>query len=328
MCDAKHEQINDSPMCNTIVTIGDINYLWGLFLLIASARKAGMKEPFLVGVRAFTSAAEQVLTQLGNVTVVSLDGTPRSLTCLKSQVMLQVKTEYVTWADSDAFFTGNVSDILLPSSPEKIHFRLRSPAELPMSYKELFKGEDGFRIPKEVLDVWRQDVTCIAGEAREEPRYSLTGSACFCSFSIARFRRVLEVWDALQKKVLPEHDVGVVDRSLLYYHQLDESTLNACLNFVKDAPIVQEVFRMDKERERLFVHFIAQPKPWQGWTKRAFRFFDDYVSIVEWASAQGLKLPSGIPSCLKAANKWWLRLLIPWMTLKPKLAKRLKRWFR
>ena len=38
------EHISD----NTIVTIGDINYLWGIFLLIASARKAGMHEPFLV----------------------------------------------------------------------------------------------------------------------------------------------------------------------------------------------------------------------------------------------------------------------------------------
>jgi hypothetical protein len=28
---------------NTIVTIGDIHYLWGLFLLVASARKAGME---------------------------------------------------------------------------------------------------------------------------------------------------------------------------------------------------------------------------------------------------------------------------------------------
>ena len=122
------EHINTPPARNTIVTIGDINYLCGIFLLIASARKTGMNEPFLVGVRKFTPMAERVLTQLGNVTVVSLDGTPRSLTCLKAQVMLQVKTEYVTWADSDAFFTGNVSESRLPSSSDKIHFRFRSPS--------------------------------------------------------------------------------------------------------------------------------------------------------------------------------------------------------
>ena len=59
---------------NTIVTIGDINYLWGIFLLIASARKAGMDEPFLVGVKKFTPEAERILSQFGGVRVLSLDG--------------------------------------------------------------------------------------------------------------------------------------------------------------------------------------------------------------------------------------------------------------
>ena len=92
---------------NTIVTIGDINYLWGIFMLVASARKAGMTEPFRIGVKGFTPEAEKVLTQFGNVEMVHLDDVARSLTCLKTRVMLGVNTEYVTWADSDAFFTGN-----------------------------------------------------------------------------------------------------------------------------------------------------------------------------------------------------------------------------
>ena len=45
---------------NTIVTIGDINYIWGIFLLLASARRSGMDEPFLVGVKKFTPEAERV----------------------------------------------------------------------------------------------------------------------------------------------------------------------------------------------------------------------------------------------------------------------------
>ena len=309
---------------NTIVTIGDINYLWGIFLLIASARKAGMTEQFLVGVRDFTPEAEEILKQLGDVEIVSLDGTSRSLTCLKSKVILQTKTDFVTWADSDAFFTGNVSDILLPANEDEIHFRLRANQEMPMAFKGHSFGEDGMSIPKKILETWQQDIKEIAGDAMEAPRYETTGSGCFFALSLARHRRFVEIWDALQEKVLPTHNVGVVDKSLQFYHQLDESTINACLNFVKDAPRVQEVFRMDKERAKLFVHFIAQPKPWQGWTKRAFRFFDDYVSLVEWAVAQGLRLPGEVPSCLKASNKSLMKLLIPWMTLKPKLARRLK----
>jgi hypothetical protein len=145
--------------------------------------------------------------------------------------------------------------------------------------------------------------------------------------SMARFRKFAEIWHALQMKVLPERDVGVEDRSLLYYHQLDESTLNACLNFVSDAPRVQDVYMMNKDRDRLFVHFIARPKPWEGWTKRAFRFFDEYVSVVEWAVSQGLALPGPIPGCLMRSRKGLMRALIPWMTFKPKIARRLKRLF-
>ena len=312
---------------NTIVTIGDINYIWGIFLLIASARKAGMSEPFLVGVKKFTPEAEGVLTQFGGVRVLQLDGIKRSLTCLKAHVMLNVETEYATWADSDAFFTGNVTEILTPGSPEEIHFRLRAPFEMPGAFKGHEFGEDGKSIPKPVLEVWRKDIEEVAGEARSESRYSTSGSASFCSFSMARFRKFAETWHALQMKVLPDRDVGVVDRSLLYYHQLDESTLNACLNFVPDAPRVQDVYRMDKDRDRLFVHFIARPKPWEGWTKRAFRFFDEYVSIVEWAASQRLSLPGPVPSCLIRSRKGLMRALVPWMTLKPKLARRLKRFF-
>ena len=124
---------------------------------------------------------------------------------------------------------------------------------------------------------------------------------------------------------MPERDVGVADRSLAFYPQLDESTLNACLMFLPDAPSVQKEFLLNKDRERLFVHFIAQPKPWQGWTRRAFRFFDEYVAVVEWAVGQGYGLPSSVPPCLKASNKRLMQMLIPWMTVKPKIMKRLRR---
>ena len=306
---------------NTIVTIGDINYLWGIFMLIASARKAGMNEPFLVGIKSFDARAERVLTQCGSVTLVPLDGTTRSLACSKSGVMLMAETEYVTWADSDAFFTGNVSELLPPESPDEVHFRLRSAPEMPAAFKGHKLGSGDTMIPADILEVWKRDVAEIAGSAADKARYATTGSSCFCALSLKAHRRFLEIWDELQRRVLPDRNVGVVDKSLKYYHQLDESTLNACLNFAPDAPRVQTVFRMDKDRARLFVHFIARPKPWQGWTKRAFRFFDEYVAVAAWAKEQGYELPGELPECLKAENKSRMKRLIPWMTLKPKLAK-------
>ena len=300
-------------MENTIATIGDINYLWGMFMLVASARKAGMKEPFVVGCKAFTPEARRVLEQFGGVSFVPLDDATRSLTCYKARVMLKAATSFVTWADSDAFFTGDVSDRLAPVDEGEIHFRLRGSAELPgASWMKRF-GCDGSAVPRPVLEAWRRDVGEVAGAAVEEPRFTTTGSACFCSLSLARHRRFLEIWHELQMKVLPEKDVGVADRSLVFYPQLDESTLNACLMFAPDAPRVQEVFRMNKERDRLFVHFIAQPKPWKGWTKAAFCFFDEYVGVLDWAVGQGLELPGPVPPSLMASRKRRLSWLIPWM---------------
>ena len=114
---------------NTVVTAGDRNYLWGLFLLIASRRKTGMDEPVVVGAYDFTPEAEAILTQLGDVTIYPLSGMTRSLTCCKPLVMLQAKTEYITWADSDAYFVGNCSERLPPLSPGEIHSRMRAPEE-------------------------------------------------------------------------------------------------------------------------------------------------------------------------------------------------------
>jgi hypothetical protein len=319
--------MNGNDARNTIATSGDIHYLWGIFMLVASARKAGMAEPFLVGTKDFNARAERVLGQLGGVEFVPLDGDARSMTCLKAKVLLRVRTEFVTWADSDGFFTGNVSSILPPENPGEIHFRLRTPPEMPAAFKGHTFGEDGKRIPHAVLEAWRRDLAAVAGEARTEPRYETAGSAAFFSLSAARHRRFLEIWDALQTAVLPARDVGVVDTLLEYYHQLDESTLNACLNFVPDAPLVQKRFLMDKDRSRLYMHFVSRPKPWVGWTKRAFRFFDEYVGVLDWAVAQGLELPGSVPGSLKAANKPLCRLLVPWTTLQPKLARRWRRVF-
>lgn len=309
---------------NTIVTIGDAAYLWGIFLLAASARKAGMEEPFLVGCKGFGEKEKRVLRQLGGVEFLPLDGEKRSLTCLKAKTMLEAGTEWTTWADSDGFFSGNVSDILLPEKPDKIHFRMRKPEELPGRVWRWARGLDGRSVPGEVLEAWRRDVEAVAGRAEKEARFTTTGSACFFSLSLRRYRGFLETYAALQERVLPERDVGVVDRGLKYYPQLDESTLNACLAFAPGAPAVQETYRMDKDRKRLFVHFIGQPKPWQGWTKRAFRFFGETVDVVEWASSRGLELPSPVPWTLRAGNKALCRMSIPWMAFSAK-AKRVAR---
>ncbi len=304
---------------NTVVTAGDINYLWGMFLMIAAMRQNGMDEPVLAGVRGFDAAASEILRQPGNVELYSLDGFPRSLTCCKPMMMMQAESEYITWVDSDGFFVGNCSARLIPESPDEIHIRMRSPEEQPMAFRGYMYGEDGRSIPRAVLNVWREDVG-----GRETP--AITRSCSACLLSVYRSARpFLEKWHEQMAAVLPEGNVGVVDRSLKYYHQLDESVLNSCLAFFPEAPRVSAEYRLNKNPEELFVHFIGQPKPWMGWTPFSFRHFDRYVSAVEFAVGQGWKLPGPLPFCLKRENRRLCGLLRYPVSFRNKLRNRFRK---
>lgn len=286
---------------NTVVTIGDMNYLWGIFMLIASMRQNGMDEPVLVGGLNFTDEAIRLLQQFPDVRVAVLRPTAQSLTCRKPEVMLLADPDarYLTWVDSDGFFIGNCSHRLIPHQPHHIHVRRRAPAENPLAFRGFTApGEDGTAIPKAILDTWRRDVRGL-----DTPRYAQSCSACLLSVHAAD-RPFLHQWQQQMLSVLPHDNVGVVDRRLKAYHQLDESVLNSLLNFWPDAPIVTDTFQLDKDRSQLFVHFIGSPKPWVGWTPASIRHFDAYTAVAERAAQDGLTLPGGsLPYALRHDSK-------------------------
>ena len=307
---------------NTICTAGDHNYLWGLFLLIASMRRFGMDEPVIVGTKGFTNRDRRVLEQFGGVRLVSLDHAAHSLTCHKAEVMLAAESGYVTWADSDAMFKGNCSNLLLPPDVAQIRVRRRCAAEMPGAFP---KGHDLARI----LPAWRKDVAAAAGlDAAALPgvteRFIASFRSCSaCYLSLARSQeRFLLVWHALMMR-LPKGDAGVVDKSLVAYHQLDESCLNAVLAFLPDAPRVTETYGLDRDPERIYLHFIGRPKPWEGWTPRSARHIETVVSTVEWAVAEGLELPSGVPPPLRRNRLALHRATARWNELWFKARKRL-----
>ena len=306
---------------NTIVTAGDRNYLWGIFLMIASLRKNGMDEPVLVGTKGFDRESEEILTGMGDVSTVPLDDFSRSLTCCKAMMMLKANTEYISWVDSDGFFTGNCSNRLIPETPGQIHARMRGPEEQPQAFKGYTYGEDGRKIPQKILEVWKRDVAGL--DASRIPR---SCSACILSVH-SDARAFLEKWHEQMMKVLPSSNVGVVDRTLKYYHQLDESVLNSCLAFFPQAPEVAETFRLDKDPDRMFIHFIGQPKPWQGWTFSSFRHFEKYVSVMEYAAERNWKLPGKVPFSLKRENRLFCSLLRGPVSLNYKIGRRLRKWF-
>lgn len=305
---------------NTIVTIGDRGYLWGIFLLIVSLRKNGMDEPVLVGGRGFTAADEQILRQLGDVEIYAVPEDGRSLTCCKAAVMLKAETEYITWVDGDGFFTGNCSLLLPPSAADRIHIRMRGVAENRLAFRGFTFGESGDMIPEAVLSVWRSDVG-------ENEFSSLNRSCSACCFSLHSSRReFLKRWDEQINKCLPRNDVGVVDRGLKYYHQLDESTLNSVLCFSRSAPEVSGSWGLDKEPERMFVHFVGTPKPWQGWNSYSYPYFSRYIDLVEYAVDCGWELPSHAPYSLRRSNRRLCRMLILPLRLGYGVKNRLKRF--
>ena len=310
-------------MRNTICTAGDHNYLWGLFLLITSMRRFGMDEPVIVGTEGFTGRDCRVLEQFGGVTFLSLDHADRSLTCHKAEVMLRAETPFVTWADSDALFTGNCSDLLTPPDAAQIHVRRRGLAEMGLAFPPPY---DLTRI----LPTWRVDVASAAGiDVAAIPEVTAADVAAFrscsaCFLSVARSQeRFLRVWHELMMR-LPKGDVGVVDRSLACYHQLDESCLNAALSFLPDAPRVTATYALDKDPSRLFAHFIGRPKPWEGWTPRSVRHIEAVVSTVEWAAAEGLELPGDMPPSLRRDRLAFNRATARWSELWFKVRKRLR----
>ena len=307
---------------NTVVTVGDANFGWGIFLLIASMRKSGMDEPVLVGAYRFPPGLADALTQFDDVTICPLDRIERSLTCYKPTVMRQARTDYITWIDGDGFFSGNCSKRLPPLNDDEIHIRMRQPGENAQAFRGYEYGEDGRSIPKAVLEAWKADV---AGSA--EPR---TLRSCVASsFSIHRSALpFLEKWHEQMLKVLPSGNVGVVDHTLKYYHMLDESVLNSVLSFYPGAPRVSDEYRLDKDENELFRHFWGNPKPWNGWTRYSFRHFDAYAAVADWALEQGCKLPGPLPYCLKPANKILCRLLLRPVELNMRIRRRLKRTFR
>lgn len=271
---------------NTVVTASDRNYIWGVYLLICSMRKNGMQEPVAVLGVGYTEEDCRVLSSLGNVQIKNIEKNTRNLNCVKPEAMFLAKTDYISWIDCDGFFIGNCSENLIYSDPDIIHIRKRS------------LEENRGPCPEELLSVWQKDV----GE-RLSPRFNTRCSSCALSLHKKQLPFV-QRWDEQMKKVLPPIARGVVDKRLGAYHQTDKSVLNSLLCFAEEAPEVSEDYKLDKlDTGRFFVHCVGIPKPWVCWTPYAFRYFNEYTGLVDWAQREGLPLPGEIPPSLKSSLK-------------------------
>ncbi len=304
---------------NTIVTIANANYFWGVFILLASMRKSGMDEPAIVFQRGFSQKMIEIVSRFGDVRVVEGPPVKRNLTCLKPDALLLADTDYITWVDSDGYFSGNVSAELPPSAPGKIHVRLRSPEDNGKTFTELelYSADDRFGdIPASVLAVWRRD--CDRSDDTV-PKLKTCASACI--FSLDRSSRpFLEDWQRRMVKYIPDEDVGVVNRRQTAYRQLDESVLNCMLSYWEGAPEPDGKYRLDGASKAMFMHVVGVPKPWQWWTRRSLRYYREIMDIMGWAAKNGfadVKFPPALKSIYAPLHR--LTLLSYWPSLLRKL---------
>ncbi|MCK4981390.1 MAG: hypothetical protein KAS17_00630 [Victivallaceae bacterium] len=291
---------------NTIVMASDNNYVWGVWLLIASMRMNSMTEPVIILADNYSPESVECLEQFGDVKIVQRDESfKRNLTFSKPDAMLLADTEYITWVDCDALFYGNCSKYLAPE-PGHIHVRQRAYPENAAGFARFYDENDKRGpIPDKVLDVWRKDI----GE-NEEAAFDTCSSACYISIPNA-YRFILERWRDQIAKVMPEDNVGIVDKRSIAYFQTDESVLNSVLCFCEGAPEIVPEFKLDKPPDAFFVHFNYQPKPWHLWNDYTIKHYDKTVAVVEWAVANNYKTPGAIPFSLKRKCRFLSHLIAP-----------------
>lgn len=285
---------------------GDNNYVWGAWLLIASMRMNSMPEPVLILADNYSADSTKCLEQFTGVKIVQRDESfKRNLTFSKPEAMLLADTEYITWVDGDALFSGNCSKYLAPE-PGYIHIRRRAYAENSIGFAKFYaENEKRGPIPAKVLDIWRKDI----GE-NQKPAFDTCSSACFISIP-REYRFILEKWRGQIEKVMPEDNVGVVDKRSIAYFQTDESVLNSVLCFCKGAPQITPEFKLDKDPDAFFIHFNYQPKPWHLWNDYTIKHFYRTVAVVEWAVANNYKTPGPIPFSLKRKYSFFNHLIAP-----------------
>ncbi len=273
-------------MSNTIVLTSDRNYVWGIWLLIASMRKNAMNEPVLVVGVGYEESDIAVLKQFSAVNVLNRPKcSGRNLTCSKPDAMLLAETDYITWVDCDSIFYGNCSNYLT-AGPEHIHVEMRSLKDNALVFAKNYEANDTYgEIPAKILDIWRQD---IGGNTESALRTCCT--ACFISLHRSH-RVILEQWRDQMHKVLSNDDVGVYDKRSFAYFQTDESVLNSILCFSKVAIPPTADYMLAKDPNAFHIHFAYQPKPWQMWNSYSIRYFDKTVEVVEWAIANGYTPP-------------------------------------
>jgi hypothetical protein len=117
-----------NPADITITTSCDVNYLWGVYLLVCSANRFGTGFHINVVGEGFTPEAARYLTQFPRTNLIPLEGTGApSLNRSKPFAMLTAETEWLAWIDADCIVVGDIRPYFLPDNGQcQLTFRVHA----------------------------------------------------------------------------------------------------------------------------------------------------------------------------------------------------------
>lgn len=300
----------------TVVTAGDQAYSWGVFLLVASMRRNGMRHPVVVGAMDWTDRMKNLVLPLGNVTIVDLPKSRQCVACQKPTMMASdaVKTDWSCWVDSDGLFVGDCTEWLTGNDVDEVRIKRCNPP--PSDFTP------------ENLSIWKHDVERFWGHSLPESRYATRVQSGVILIH-KKWHPFLARWAVQIKNVLPS-DVGILMKQGTAYHQTDESVLSSLLCFDTDAPRVSEAYKFDghTDKTRFYAHFGYNPKPWQMWNTYASRWREETFLTVEWLVENGFVKRNEIPLPLR--RSWWpfyrcIAPAAPWVWRAIKLKRKLFR---
>ena len=281
----------------TIVSACDRNFLWGAYLLAASAARFLPQTPVHILQTGFTEADKKLLEQFPTVKVLPLpDNDPRNVANRKSDALLSADTEFIAWLDADCMVVGDISPYLIPKNGE-FQIRMRADAENAWVWRNHYApGEPRGGLPKSVLEKWCADV----GQLNKP----LVNSACVTNCFVLHRRHLdfVRQWKSQIAKVIPPTHAGVVDNRNPAYFMTDESVMTSLLAFSNIAPAPGE-FLLNRNKEAHEAHFGANPKPWVRWQLRHWFYYSHVMGLLDWARAAGYKTPP-LPPSLERRNKW------------------------
>ncbi len=310
---------------NTVTMACDAAYVWGVWLCIASMRRHGMNEPVVVCVNSWPERWEKAICKFDGVRIYRLSPEDKRNVCSsKALAMLQgTDTEYVSWVDCDAIFSGNCSEKLLPPDEDTVRMRPRSSKDTAEVMKRFYAEGETSGMPKAILERWQKDVN-----DRKEPRCVNPGTSGIITVH-RKFRPFLELWHAQMIKILVDNK-EVVDMHNPAYFMTDESVLNSLLFFRSDAPKICDTYGLNEDWNALYAHYSLSPKPWILWNAFQYRFYDMTMDTIDWALEHGFLPPDPLPFMLRRKNRFFAKAgtwISPFYARFQRLRKKIRKLF-